>query len=82
MKPADKRFTTIKHEFEIVLKKNTAILRYEGDDLHIPMIQFDFSMISDIGFKENGSVTGKLLANFNYLHFLNLRRPKLREFKI
>ncbi|XP_043470939.1 replication protein A 70 kDa DNA-binding subunit-like [Leptopilina heterotoma] len=54
VKPVNKRYTTIKHEFELVLGAETSILRYEGEDLHIPMIQFDFCVISDIEFKENG----------------------------
>lgn len=54
VKPANKRYTTIKHEYELVLGAETSILRYEGEDLHIPMIQFDFCVISDIEFKENG----------------------------
>lgn len=61
MKPANKRYTTIKHEYELVLGAETSILRYEGEDLHIPMIQFDFCVISDIEFKENGYAVGKYI---------------------
>lgn len=39
-------------------------MKYEGDDLHIPMIQFDFSPISDIQYRESGIAIGKYVYNF------------------
>ncbi|XP_033230461.1 replication protein A 70 kDa DNA-binding subunit-like isoform X2 [Belonocnema kinseyi] len=72
VKPADKRFTNIKHDFELVLNSDTAILNCE-EDSRIPMIQFDFLSLDNVETKDNESIMDVLAVVKSVSDVVNLK---------
>ncbi len=58
LKPANKQYNQLGHQYEIILI-NKSIVTSCGEDQSIPRVQCDFSPISDIILKKQNDIVGK-----------------------
>lgn len=60
LKPADKRFSQLKNDYEMTFRESTEVLPCHDSNVKVPALSFDFAKISDLSKLEKDSLVDVL----------------------
>lgn len=64
LKPANKKFSSLSHDFEMSFTRETVIVPCEEEDESIPAISYNFIPLNKIPEKEPNTIVGKHCNQF------------------